>query len=126
MSGDEKRIPTGAIAVYALPSVSMGFMSALISFYLLKFSTDVLLLAPAVMGLLFGISKVWDAISDPLAGYWSDRTRSRLGRPAAPGSWRPHCPCPWSSWGSGRRRPAWARRRSRSGWAPGSCSSTRR
>ncbi|MCZ6783458.1 MAG: MFS transporter [Proteobacteria bacterium] len=80
MSGDEKRIPTGAIAVYALPSVSMGFMSSLISFYLLKFSTDVLLLAPAVMGLLFGISKVWDAISDPLAGYWSDRTRSRLGR----------------------------------------------
>lgn len=80
MSGDEHRIPIGTIVVYALPSVSLGFMGSLISFYLLKFSTDVLLLAPALMGLLFGVSKVWDAVSDPLAGYWSDRTRSRWGR----------------------------------------------
>ena len=55
-------------------------MGGLISMYLLKFSTDVLLIAPAVMGFLFGLSRVWDAISDPLAGYWSDRTQTRFGR----------------------------------------------
>lgn len=55
-------------------------MGGLVSFYLLKFSTDVLLIAPGVMGLIFGASRIWDAVSDPLAGYWSDRTRSRWGR----------------------------------------------
>lgn len=55
-------------------------MYLLIGLYIMKFSTDVLLIAPAVMGTIFGISRVWDAISDPLVGYMSDRTRHSLGR----------------------------------------------
>ncbi len=39
-----------------------------------------LLIAPAVMGLIFSASRIWDAVSDPLVGYLSDRTRSRWGR----------------------------------------------
>ena len=104
MSGspEEERLPLSTIAVYALPSVAMGFTGSLVSMYLLKFSTDVLLVSPAVVGLLFGVARIWDAVSDPLAGYWSDRTRSSLGRrrpwmlaAAAPaglvfaGLWRP-------------------------------------
>ena len=30
--------------------------------------------------LVFTIGKAWDAVSDPLMGYLSDRTRSRFGR----------------------------------------------
>jgi len=55
-------------------------MYLLIGLYIMKFSTDVLLIAPAVMGTIFGISRVWDAVSDPLVGYMSDRTRHPLGR----------------------------------------------
>ncbi len=55
-------------------------MGLLFGTYLMKFSTDVLLIAPAVMGSLIAGSRLWDAISDPLAGYLSDRTRSRHGR----------------------------------------------
>jgi len=58
----------------------VGFTFFLINLYLLKFATDVLLLAPAVVGLIFGLSKAWDAVSDPLAGHLSDRTRSPRGR----------------------------------------------
>ena len=32
------------------------------------------------MGFIFFISRIWDAVSDPLAGYLSDRTRTRWGR----------------------------------------------
>ena len=46
----------------------------------MKFSTDVLLIAPAVMGVIFSISRIWDAISDPIAGYLSDRTTFKFGR----------------------------------------------
>ena len=75
-----ERVPLGTLVIYALPTASFGFMGGLISMYLLKFSTDVLLIAPAVMGLWFGLSRIWDAVSDPLVGYWSDRTKTRLGR----------------------------------------------
>ncbi len=68
------------IVNYNLPMVSVGFMFLLVNMYLMKFATDVLLMAPAVIGLIFGISRLWDAVTDPLAGYWTDRTRSRLGR----------------------------------------------
>ena len=32
------------------------------------------------MGIIFGVSRVWDAISDPLVGYLSDRTMHGMGR----------------------------------------------
>lgn len=55
-------------------------MYLILSLYVMKFSTDVLLIAPAVMGAIFSLSRIWDAVSDPLAGYLSDRTTFRLGR----------------------------------------------
>lgn len=68
------------ILLFAAPALGQGFMFLFTGMYLLKFSTDVLGIAPGVMGFLFLLSRVWDAVSDPLAGYWSDRTRSRIGR----------------------------------------------
>src|SRR5262245_41327919 len=68
------------LAAYCGPAFGAGFMFLLIPLYLMKFATDVLLISPAVMGLIFGLSRLWDAIADPVAGYLSDRTRSRLGR----------------------------------------------
>ncbi len=58
----------------------MGYMYLLMALYVMHFSTDVLLIAPAIMGLLFGASRIWDAISDPLVGYLSDRTSLSFGR----------------------------------------------
>ena len=55
-------------------------MYLLLSLYMMKFATDVLLIAPAVMGLIYSASRIWDAVSDPLVGYLSDRTTTRLGR----------------------------------------------
>lgn len=65
---------------YGIPATATGYMMTFMGLYLMKFSTDTLLITPAVMGLLFGLSRIWDAISDPLVGFLSDRTTSRLGR----------------------------------------------
>ena len=70
----------GEIVAYSLPAAPLVFMTFLANLYLLKFTTDVLQIAPALFGLIFAAARVWDAASDPLVGYWSDRTRSRLGR----------------------------------------------
>ncbi len=47
---------------------------------MMKFATDILLIAPAVMGVIYSLSRIWDAVSDPLVGYLSDRTTTSLGR----------------------------------------------
>jgi GPH family glycoside/pentoside/hexuronide:cation symporter len=75
-----ERLPLGRVLAYGLPIVGLSYPIFFVQFYFLKFATDVLLLPPATIGLLFGLGRVWDAVSDPLAGYWSDRTRTRLGR----------------------------------------------
>ena len=75
-----EKLGWNTIAAYGAPGIGAGYMYLLLSLYIMKFSTDVLLIAPAIMGTIFGVSRIWDAISDPLAGYLSDRTTSRLGR----------------------------------------------
>jgi GPH family glycoside/pentoside/hexuronide:cation symporter len=70
----------GVIWAFSFPAVAFGIMSLLFGTYLMKFATDVLLIAPAAMGTIIAASRLWDAVSDPLAGYLSDRTRSRFGR----------------------------------------------
>lgn len=47
---------------------------------LLKFLTDYIGIAAVVAGTLMAIAKVFDAITDPLMGLASDRTRSSIGR----------------------------------------------
>lgn len=51
-----------------------------LSVYLLFYYTDVLRIDPLVAGLIFSISIFWDAITDPIMGYISTRTRTRWGR----------------------------------------------
>jgi GPH family glycoside/pentoside/hexuronide:cation symporter len=51
-----------------------------IDFYLLKFYTDVVGLAPVLVGLAMGIRFVIDALNDPFVGYLSDHTNSARGR----------------------------------------------
>lgn len=66
--------------LYALPVIGFSVPLFFIQFYFLKFATDVLLLAPSAIGLIFGLVRATDAVVDPVVGYWSDRTSARLGR----------------------------------------------
>ena len=76
----EESLTLALIWTYAAPGIGFRLMGLLFATYLMKFATDVLLIAPAVMGSLIAASRLWDAVSDPMAGYLSDRTRSRFGR----------------------------------------------
>ena len=74
------RLGASVIWAYCLPLFGMNGMGILFSVYLMMYSTDVLLIAPAAIGAIFGLGRVWDAISDPVAGYLSDRSTARRGR----------------------------------------------
>ena len=79
-AADQHRLGWNVVAAYGAPGIGAGYMLLLIGLYIMKFSTDVLLIAPIVMSMIFGVSRVWDAFSDPLVGYFSDRTTHSLGR----------------------------------------------
>lgn len=73
-------IPARTLAVYGGPTFAAAYLLFFLQFYFLKFATDELLLAPAIVSTLFFAAKLWDGVSGPLIGSWSDRTRSRFGR----------------------------------------------
>ncbi|HEU4431420.1 MAG TPA: MFS transporter, partial [Myxococcota bacterium] len=74
------RLPARTLLAYAAPALGFGFMSQLVSTYFMKYATDVLGISAAVIGAVFLLSRVWDAVADPVVGFLSDRTRSRWGR----------------------------------------------
>jgi GPH family glycoside/pentoside/hexuronide:cation symporter len=51
-----------------------------LGFWSLNYLTDTAGLSAALAGFAVMAGKVWDAVTDPLMGYISDRTRSRWGR----------------------------------------------
>jgi len=51
-----------------------------LAFLLLNYLTDTVGISAGLAGTLIMIGKIWDAITDPVAGYLSDHTRSRWGR----------------------------------------------
>jgi len=52
----------------------------MVGFYFLFFMTDVVKISPVLAGLVLLIGKVWDAVTDPVVGHWSDRTIHPRGR----------------------------------------------
>lgn len=57
---------------------NMVFQSVVL--FLMYYLTDVFLLSASVAGTIFLIAKIWDAVSDPMMGYISDRTKTRWGQ----------------------------------------------
>lgn len=75
-----ERLGLGIIWSFALSRVAFSIMGVMFAVYLMKYATDVLLIAPAAMGILIAAARLWDGVTDPLVGYLSDRTRSPIGR----------------------------------------------
>jgi GPH family glycoside/pentoside/hexuronide:cation symporter len=57
-----------------------NMLFTLMSFWVLKYLTDTVGIAAAWAGIAVMIGKAWDAVSDPMMGFISDRTLSRWGR----------------------------------------------
>jgi GPH family glycoside/pentoside/hexuronide:cation symporter len=78
--GDERPLPTPIKAGWASGAFGVAILMNGISALALFYFVSVLRMDPAVAGLLIFVSKLYDAISDPVTGYVSDRTQSGQGR----------------------------------------------
>jgi len=71
----------GSVKVgYGAGEVGVAAAEFFVRVYLLKLYVDVVGLAPSVAGMVLALAVLWDAITDPLMGEVSDRTRFRSGR----------------------------------------------
>jgi len=80
MAREDGKIDLRALLAYGCGDLYGGGSFLIISTLFIYFMTDVIGLSPALAGLVVFAGKAWDAVSDPLMGCISDRTRSRRGR----------------------------------------------
>lgn len=65
---------------YGLGDTASNFYWKTTEYFLVYYYTDVFGLTAGVTATLMLLTRVWDAVNDPLMGYLSDRTRTRWGR----------------------------------------------
>ena len=65
---------------YGFGDMASSMFWKIFGMYLLYFYTDVFGLAPAAVGTMFLVTRIWDSVNDPIFGMIADRTRSRWGK----------------------------------------------
>ncbi|NEQ32835.1 MAG: MFS transporter [Leptolyngbya sp. SIO4C5] len=65
---------------YGTGEIAGAIPSSTTALFLIFFLTNVAGLSPILAGSAMFLGKVWDALSDPVIGWLSDHTQSRLGR----------------------------------------------
>ncbi|WP_413112735.1 melibiose:sodium transporter MelB [Thaumasiovibrio sp. DFM-14] len=73
-------IPLRTKISYGLAGLGKDMTVAVVMIYAMYYYTDIIGLAPALIGTLFFAVKFWDAINDPVMGMLVDTTESRFGR----------------------------------------------
>ena len=65
---------------YSFGDFASSMFWKLFSMFLLFFYTDVFGISAAAVGTMFLVTRVWDALNDPIMGLISDRTKTRWGK----------------------------------------------
>lgn len=77
---NKKLASKAAVICYSFGDLASQFVWTFVGSYLTLFYSDVVGLAPAVISAIMLISRIWDAVNDPMMGAIAERTRSRWGR----------------------------------------------
>lgn len=65
---------------YGIGDIAANFVWGMVTSYLLFFYTDIFGITAAAAGTLFLITRIWDAVNDPLMGIIIDKTKSKHGK----------------------------------------------
>ena len=65
---------------YAAPAFALAVVGIPVYVYIPKFYTDIVGIDIAILGFIMLSVRLFDAVTDPVIGYMSDRTRTRYGR----------------------------------------------
>ena len=73
-------IPLLEKASYGCGDFASSMFWKLFSMFLLFFYTDVFGISAAAVGTMFLVTRIWDAVNDPMMGAIADRTHSKFGK----------------------------------------------
>ena len=76
----DEKLPLRVKFGFGIGDLGGNLFFTAMGFYSLIYLTDTVGLAAALAGAAILIGKFWDAVTDPMMGFISDRTRSRWGR----------------------------------------------
>ncbi len=76
----KKSLTTIQKLLYGVGDTGFSLTLTIVGAYFAIFLTDVVGISPAIAAAAIFVGRSWDYINDPLMGYLSDRTRSKLGR----------------------------------------------
>ena len=65
---------------YAMGDVGNAFSWSFVTSFLMLYYTDVMKLPATMVATLFLVTRIWDAVSDPMMGIIADRTHTRWGK----------------------------------------------
>ena len=65
---------------FGIGAIGKDAIVNLVGSFLMLYLTDTLYLAPAFVGILFLVARIWDAINDPIMGMIVDNTRTKYGK----------------------------------------------
>ena len=65
---------------FGIGALGKDLCYAIVSSYLMIYFTDLVGLAPAFVGSLFLVARLWDAVNDPMMGIIVDNTRTKWGK----------------------------------------------
>lgn len=66
--------------LYAIGNLGYSTISSTLSNFIMFFGTSVLGISGTLVGLAVSIGVLWDALSDPIVGYYSDNLKSSIGK----------------------------------------------
>lgn len=65
---------------FGIGAIGKDAICNLVGAFLMLYFTDTLYLAPAFVGVLFLVARIWDAINDPMMGLVVDNAHNRFGK----------------------------------------------
>ena len=75
-----KYVSTREKLCFGIGAIGKDAICNLVGAFLMLYFTDTLYLAPAFVGVLFLVARIWDAINDPMMGMIVDNTHTRFGK----------------------------------------------
>ncbi len=65
---------------FGIGAIGKDAVCNLVGAFLMLYFTDTLYLAPAFVGILFFVARIWDAVNDPMMGMVVDNTHTKYGK----------------------------------------------
>jgi len=77
---EQKKLSAGTKLGYGVADFGGNLFFTAIAFVLLIYLTDTVGLSAALAGIALMVGRIWDAFYDPVIGYLSDKTATKMGR----------------------------------------------